>query len=227
MVRKAEGNVLRDYGGTILAAVVLAFLIRALLIEAFLIPSETMHPTLLRGDMVLVAKFPFGARWPVFQNRAWKGRSPRRGEVVLFSPPGEEDRSLMKRVIALGGDTVEIKAGKFFLNHRPVSVEHDGREWCGIESLEEGESHQVCWEPPHLEDFGPEKIPPGSLFLVSDLRTRDLLVHQKSRVWGIVPVESLKGQVRWIGMSIQPRTLGEPIGWIPRLRWERMFRRIE
>lgn len=227
MAKKAEGNVLRDYGGTILVAVILAFLVRFFVIEPYFIPSFTMRPTLERGDLIFVSKWPFGFRIPFFQNRISEGRLPQRGEVVLFSPPEDLDRDLIKRVIGLEGDRVQIKKGQLFLNEKAVNFKSTLNDFCGNESVQQGETHRVCWEPPALEDFGPQVVPIGSVFLISDLRTGVSTDPSKNQIWGIFPLSSLKGKVLWVGLSIQPRSLGDSSGPFPRLRLERMFRRVE
>lgn len=227
MAKKAEGNVLRDYGGTILAAVVLAFLVRFFVIEPYFIPSFTMRPTLERGDLIIVSKWPFGFRIPFFQKRISAGRLPQRGEVVLFSPPDDLDRDLIKRVIGLEGDRVQMKKGQLFLNEKPITFKSTQNELCGTESIQNDESHRVCWEPPVVEDFGPKVVPEGSVFLMSDLRTSVSTDQSKNQIWGIFPLSSLKGKVLWIGLSIEPRSFGDSLGHYPRLRFERMFRRIE
>lgn len=216
MARKASGNLLRDYGGTILAAGALAFLIRFLLIEPFLIPSSSMRPTLERGDVVFVSKLPF-----------LNGRLPQRGEVVLFSPSEDSKQKLIKRVIGLEGDLVQVKNGKVFLNQKPLTLKMEPNELCGTESVQDGKFHGVCWEPPTIENFGPQKIPPGSLFLMSDLRTGATPDNSKNQVWGIFPISGLKGKVVWIGISIQPQPFGESTGGLPRFRYQRMFRRVQ
>jgi len=216
VARKAGRNLLRDYGGTILAAGALAFLIRFLLIEPYLIPSSSMRPTLERGDVVFVSKLPF-----------LQGRLPHRGEVVLFSPSENLQQKLIKRVIGLEGDVVQVKNGKVFLNQKPLLLKMGQSELCGTESVQDGEFHGVCWEPPTVENFGPQKIPSGSLFLMSDLRTGSTPDNSKNQVWGIFPISGLKGKVNWIGLSIQPRPFDESAGWFPRFRYQRMFRRVQ
>ena len=103
----------------------LAWILRSLIVAPFSIPSGSMLPTLYVGDYLLVAKWPYGyARvsfpWgiPPIEGRVF-GSTPRRGDVVVFRHPAE-DADLIKRVIGLPGDTIEVRSGAVFLNGRPL-----------------------------------------------------------------------------------------------------------
>lgn len=107
-----------------LVLAVLAF--HSLVAKPFYIPSESMMPTLLKGDRLVVTKFPYGWSWvspsfhiiPPFKGRLF-GSLPERGDVVIVTPPGRSD-DYIKRVIGLPGDTVEMRAGQLYLNGQPV-----------------------------------------------------------------------------------------------------------
>ncbi len=106
---------------------VLAF--HSFVAKPFYIPSESMMPTLLKGDRLVVSKFPYGWSWvsPSFHVLPhWEGRllgkMPDRGDVVIVTPPGQSD-DYIKRVIGLPGDTVEVRDGRLILNGRPVKAE--------------------------------------------------------------------------------------------------------
>ena len=110
----------------VLTLVLLAWAIRSLIFAPFSIPSSSMLPTLYIGDYLVVAKWPYGySRYsfpfglPSFDGRIFGGL-PKRGDVVVFRHPFE-DADLIKRVIGLPGDTVEVSGGKLMLNGRPVS----------------------------------------------------------------------------------------------------------
>ena len=124
---------------------VLAF--HSFIAKPFYIPSESMMPGLLKGDRLVVSKYPFGWSWVspsfhVFPH--WDGRllgkMPKRGDIVIVTPPGQSD-DYIKRVIGLPGDTVEVRHGRLILNGRPVPsqvrppnlVPVDANAPCGIE----------------------------------------------------------------------------------------------
>jgi signal peptidase I len=124
---------------------VLAF--HSFIAKPFYIPSESMMPGLLKGDRLVVSKYPYGWSWVsasfhVFPH--WEGRllgkMPKRGDIVIVTPPGQSD-DYIKRVIGLPGDTVEVRHGRLILNGRPVPsqvrppdlVPVDANAPCGIE----------------------------------------------------------------------------------------------
>ena len=121
MERQKLMRELRGWAITILA--VLAF--RTFLYEAVYIPSGSMIPTLQIGDYVIVEKWAYGARLPFTETAQVTWASPRRGDiVVLLAPPGNaRSDDLIKRVVAVGGDTVELRDGALVLNGTPVPRE--------------------------------------------------------------------------------------------------------
>jgi signal peptidase I len=107
-----------------LVAAVLLF--HSCVAKPFYIPSESMMPGLLKGDRLVVSKYPYGWSWvspsfhvfPRWQGRIW-GAMPRRGDVVIVTPPGQSS-DYIKRVIGLPGDTIELVDGIVRLNGRPL-----------------------------------------------------------------------------------------------------------
>jgi len=124
---------------------VLAF--HSFVAKPFYIPSESMMPVLLKGDRLVVSKYPYGWSWvspsfhifPHWQGRLL-GKMPERGDIVIVTPPGQSD-DYIKRVIGLPGDTIEVRNGRLVLNGKPVKAEKrppvmvpvDANVPCGIE----------------------------------------------------------------------------------------------
>jgi signal peptidase I len=124
---------------------VLAF--HSFVAKPFYIPSESMMPVLLKGDRLVVSKYPYGWSWvspsfhllPHWQGRLL-GRMPERGDIVIVTPPGSND-DYIKRVIGLPGDTLEIRGGRLILNGKmvtwerrpPTMIPTDPNVPCGIE----------------------------------------------------------------------------------------------
>jgi signal peptidase I len=98
----------------------------SLIAKPFYIPSESMMPTLIKGDRLVVSKFPYGWSYvspsfhvlPFIKGRLF-GHMPQRGDVVILTPPGETS-DYIKRVIGLPGDTIEVREGVVWLNGKPI-----------------------------------------------------------------------------------------------------------
>ena len=137
MIRaRARKSTRAERGGTlrfIVTVAILAWLFRSFVFAPFSIPSGSMLPTLYIGDYLVVEKWPYGFSrysfpfsFPPFSGRVLS-HLPRRGDVVVFVPPGEEGEDYVKRVIGLPGDTIELRGGRLILNGRLVRQD-DPRE---------------------------------------------------------------------------------------------------
>ncbi len=215
---------LKGWTFTILA--VLAF--RTFLYEAVYIPSGSMLPTLQIGDYVIVEKWAYGARLPFTSSAQLGWSSPRRGDiVVLLNPNGAETADdLIKRVVAVGGDTVEIRDGWLAVNGHPVPridvpgacsywnrPERGGwvEEPCTdhLETLDAHVFHTYCTPGRPCGDVPIEVVPEGTVWLAGDHRDHSA----DSRVFGPVPVGRIKGRA-WMALA----------SWGPHgLRWHRLF----
>jgi signal peptidase I len=209
---------------TILA--VLAF--RTFLYEAVYIPSGSMIPTLQIGDYVVVEKWAYGARLPFTDSAQATWATPRRGDiVVLLAPPGNpRSDDLIKRVVAVGGDTVEIRDGALVLNGSLVPRHHvdgpctyqdrrEGGGWhdepCAAfeEKLDRHTYLSYCSPDVPCGDVAPQVVPPGHVWLAGDHRDRSA----DSRVFGPVPVGRIKGRA-WVAL----------VSWGPDgPRWDRLL----
>lgn len=237
-MKESTRRIIRDYGGTILAAILIAVFIRTFVIEAYRIPSLAMNPTLIPGDVLFVTKWPYSVeklkklKVPL---PAPDVPTPKRGEVVLFSDvnhPSGHGPDFIKRVIGLPGEEISIRQGKLILNGKkiPLKPSHPNETLkaepsCELETLPEGPSYEVCFGPSPLVDFGPTQIPAGSVFVIGDHRvgTKD----HSTQGWGIVPQESIHGKAAWIWLSIDNSSQGSADhSWFPQFRFNRMLRSI-
>lgn len=202
-IKKSQRRVFQEYSEALAVAIILAILIRALFIQAFKIPSGSMIPTLLIGDHILVNKLIYGIRIPFTEERWPAFRDPRRGDVIVFVYPEDRTKDFIKRVVGVGGDTVEIKNKVVFINGKPVPSSH-ARFY----------SNNII--PGNLsprDNMQPTKVPKDYLFTMGDNRD----YSHDSRFWGFVPVEDVKGEAFLIYYS------GENLSGI---RWNRLFKII-
>jgi len=141
------------------AAFVLALLIQQFVIKPYVIPSPSMEPTLVEGDRVLVNRL------------SYHFREPERGDIIVFRPPGSEDSEpFIKRVVAVGGDTVAVRNGVLWVNG-------------------EAQDEPYVKEYPILEDFPEVSIAPGYVWAMGDNRNNS----GDSRMFGPVSEEAIIG----------------------------------
>lgn len=173
-------SVFREYAEAIIIALVLALFIRTFVVQAFKIPSGSMEPTLEIGDHILVNKFIYGIKIPFTSIRLLSFKQPQRGDVVVFVYPADPSKDFIKRVVAIGGDTVKLVNKKLYINGVEVPDPHAVYKDDGAFST----------DPQRRENIGPVTVPPGQLFVLGDNRDRSL----DSRIWGFVPVNEVRGK---------------------------------
>ena len=123
--RKGMG---REYFDSIGVAVLVALMLRAFVVEAFKIPSASMIPTMEIGDQLFVNKLIYGLRIPYTTTRFFDFRTPERGEVIVFIYPCDPQKDFIKRVVALPGDTVEVRCNILYVNGVAVPAKWDEEE---------------------------------------------------------------------------------------------------
>jgi signal peptidase I len=151
---------IKEWVITILTAIVLVIIIRAFVLDSRVVPTPSMVPTIQPWDRLFVEKI----------THRFKGLE--RGEVIVFAPP-EQSRlkdDLIKRLIGLPGDTVEIKAGKVYVNSEPL--------------MEPYLAEPIQYEYPLIT------VPEGKMFVLGDNRNRSYDSHE----WGFADLESVKGK---------------------------------
>lgn len=195
---RGRGGTLRSLGW----AVGLALLLRAFVAEAYVIPSGSMSPALEVGDRLFVAKAVYGLRIPFTTYKPLRGREPLRGEVAVFVHPHGGDTPLIKRVVALGGDTVALRDDQLVINGQAVPrralagpcerVFDTEPERCTLfEETLGGRSYRVLQRVGVTPSrFGPFRVPRGHVFVLGDSRDNS----NDSRFWGTVPYSHLIGR---------------------------------
>jgi len=225
----AAKSQVREYAEALGVALLLALVIRTFVVQAFKIPSGSMLPTLQIGDHLLVNKFVYGPRLEVPLTDVSLGRlpglrKPRPGDVIVFLAPARassdrQRRDFIKRVIAVEGQTIEVRAKQVYIDGKPWDDPHatflTGRpdpeterpanpllRQCG--NLESGSGHSCAVYT----------VPPGYVFVMGDNREQSY----DSRFWGPVPIDDIKGQALIIYWSWDG-----PDRWV---RWERIGRLV-
>ena len=149
LVKRPAKSTTRDYIESIGFAVLIALALRAFVIEAFKIPSSSMYPTLEIGDHIFVNKFIYGVRIPWTRTKLFELRGPKRGEVIVFIYPCDPERDYIKRVVALAGDTVEVRCNVVYVNGEAVPSKMIEGATCHYEDYVENPPppEQPHWEP--------------------------------------------------------------------------------
>ncbi len=172
--------------GTMVVFIVLVCAARSSVADHVQIPSGSMLPTIEIGDRVLVNKLSFGLRVPFSDIYLVEFEGPRNGDVVVCVSP-EDDELLIKRVIAIPGDVVEIRMGRVRLNGKMMSVFVEGRHlWERLLAT----THPVSYQHGGGPDFGPVTIPDDMYLMVGDNRGNS----QDGRAFGFIPRSKVYGR---------------------------------
>jgi signal peptidase I len=170
-------SVLKDWVESIIIAFILAMIIRTFVMQAFKIPTGSMRPTLLEGDIIMVNKFIYGAKIPLINFRLPKLREPKRGDVIVFIYPENPKKDFIKRLVAFPGESVEIKDGTVYINNQPLLDPVFNR----IYYYNRGE---------FANDTQKITVPKDSYFVLGD----NSASSQDSRYWGFVPDKNILGK---------------------------------
>lgn len=176
------------------------------------VPSGSMKPTILEGDLVLVNKLAYDLKVPFTTRHLSAWADPARGDITVFFSPQDGTR-LVKRVIGLPGDTVEMRNDVLYLNGlaqrytvrdaRPFQrdISEDQHPIVAVEHLDAGD-HYVMALPGRaaLRTFGPYQVPAGHYFMMGDSRDNS----NDSRFYGPVPREQIVGRASAVIVSFDP-----------------------
>jgi len=171
----------------ILYALIIALFIRTFIAQPFKIPSSSMEPTFIPGDRIFVNKFIYGARIPFIGIRFPKLREPRRGDIIVFRSPVERKKFLVKRLIGLPGDTLEIRKQHIWVNGKPLEKPLVLKNTTYYNRGEYGASGE------------PVTVPAESYYCLGDNSKNSV----DSRYWGFVPAKNLAGKVFFIHWPIK------------------------
>jgi signal peptidase I len=211
----------REHRG-VLAFLLLMIGFRSAWADWVYVPTGSMNPTILEGDRLLVDKHVYGLRVPFSRIHLTRGADPQRGDIVVFDSPAD-GTLLVKRVIAVPGDTVVLDEERLVINGIPAQYGGgDVRELHALlaatraqdpavrEESGFGHSHQILllphrWSP---STFGPVIVPPESYFMLGDNRDNSA----DSRYIGFVPRRNIVGRATRVLLSLDPERYERPRG---------------
>jgi len=177
----------REWAESIIIALILALLIRTFVVQAFKIPSGSMIPTFEIGDRIFVNKFVYGARIPFTDIRLPALEQPARGDIVVFLSPEVPRKDFVKRLVATGGEKLQIKNGSIYIDDKRLE---------GPQPI--GSNYYY-----NTGDYGKEgesvTVPDNCYFMMGDNsgNSRD------SRYWGFVPKKNIIGKAVCIYWPLQ------------------------
>lgn len=212
-----------DWTAGLFPVIVAVFVLRSFLFEPFKIPSGSMIPTLLVGDLILVNKFHYGIRLPVINTKISQGNEPARGDVMVFRYPPKPSLDYIKRVVGVPGDEVAYLNKRLTINGQPVATgpvpeffdEDAMRYFKQYEESLGSVKHRILTDDdrpafiPGAEEFPFRqncrysvegvicKVPEGHYFMMGDNRDNSL----DSRYWGFVPDKNIVGRAFFVWMN--------------------------
>ncbi len=200
----------REWVEFILTVFVLAFFIRTFIVQAFRIPSGSMEDTLLVGDFLLANKIVYGPRIPFTHIRLPGIRDPKPGDVIIFEYPIDPSKDFIKRVIAVEGQTVEIRDKDVYVDGVKVPLPPKGKY------IDNGRVLPKFLSP--RDNFGPVTVPKDMIFVMGDNRDNS----RDSRYWGWVPKGNVKGKAMFIYWSWNNDNDVPVWDLIHKIRWSRI-----
>jgi len=195
-------NAWRENIEAIVIAIVIAMFIRTFIVQAFKIPSGSMLETLQIGDQILVNKFIYGVKIPFTNGKTLISvKDPKREDIVVFKYPEDPSKDFIKRVVAVGGDSVEIIDKQLYVNDKPITQQpyaqyQDDRIIPGKFSTR--------------DNMRKISVPDKKLFVMGDNRDNS----HDSRFWGFVDLTEIKGEAFMIYWSWNKEAFG--------VRWGRL-----
>ena len=213
-----------DWTAGLFPVILVVFLLRSFLFEPFKIPSGSMIPTLVVGDLILVNKFHYGVRLPVINKKIINNHDPERGDVMVFRFPSDPRQDYIKRVIGVPGDEVSYQNQALSINGKLVPLKPQ-KEYYDEDSLRyspqfseliDKTEHSLLVDPRRQVDYGAVsktfpmhencrytadgvtcKVPAGHYFMMGDNRDNSL----DSRFWGFVPEQNIVGRAFFVWMN--------------------------
>jgi signal peptidase I len=202
-MKNKVSSIVREYKGFVLF-LFLMVMFRSAIADWNDVPSGSMLPTIMAGDRILVNKLAYDVRVPLTHVSLYRIAEPRRGDIVIFDSHAADIR-LVKRVIGIPGDTVQMIDNRLIVNGAPAEYDdlrYDDDALLATESIGDFE-HVVRFElraSPVTNSFGPVTVPEEHFLVLGDNRQNSA----DSRVYGFVPREEIVGRSRTVVLSLDP-----------------------
>lgn len=213
-----------EYTGGFFPVILFVFLLRSFVVEPFRIPSGSMLPTLHAGDFILVNKYEYGLRFPVFNFGITEGSAPKRGDIVVFKYPLDKNIDFIKRVIGVPGDEIRYINKQLYVNGKRIEATPNGNffdkeTYTDLKQFNEnleGVVHKIVENDKVPSMARPVqghnglnqciynmgdvvcRVPDGHYFMMGDNRDNSA----DSRFWGFVPKEDIVGRAFYIWLNI-------------------------
>ncbi len=210
-------------------AVVLFLVLRSFVVQTFVITSGSMEDTLLVGDFLVVNRLAMGSRVPLTDLRIPGYSEPRRGDVLVFDPPHTDEFRLVKRLVGMPGDTLEMRNAVLYVNGSAAEEPYVKRE-----PIDDQSDPWMEWQREYLlpgvdvssyrptrDRWGPLVVPPEHYFMLGDNREKSL----DSRYWGLLEAWRVEGRVSFIYFSYDRESF-QPFPFLTEVRWGRIGDRI-
>ena len=206
-----------EYARAFFPIILIVFVLRSFIVEPFRIPSGSMLPTLFIGDFILVDKFRYGIRLPIVNYTIIPMGSPKRGEVMVFRYPHDNETNFIKRVVGIPGDEIMYSDKQLFINGKAVSqiqsdsyeIDYSDSERSVIQYNETigTSTHSILTDQRRRSRAMKISVPKKSYFVMGDNRDHS----NDSRFWGFVPEQNIVGRAFLVWFSWNSKAGG--VNW--------------
>ncbi len=228
--REREQGLFREYFELIAETAVFVFFVMTFVVQASQVPTGSMENTMLIGDFLLVNKLAYADPVLPLEGAILPRKEIGRNDIVVFKSKEEPGKDLVKRVIGIPGDRVEIKNKQVYINGDPVAENFKLHKDSRI--FEEDGYYR--YDDFIRDNYGPVEVPPGHLFVMGDNRDESY----DSRYWGFLPFDFIKGRpwVIYFSYDAEENThlktslrdrLERLVQYIPRARWKRILNVVD
>lgn len=196
----------KELAHTLIVSLILAVVVRVGIAQAYEVDGPSMEPTLLTGEKLLVARCAYGLAVPGIHEQLLSWALPSVGDVVIVASPQNPEEDLVKRVIGLPGDVIEVRNDEIFRNGSPLSLRGPKRcppdrfrtQYPECQTFREGSGEDQWWISHSYMDWNqtlqPRQVPAGHIYVLGDHRSRS----NDSRAFGPVRANLLRGRVLFI-----------------------------